>query len=141
MDVAVLVISAAEPCPQPQTVEHLAAAELMGVKNFVVVQNKVDLCKDAGGAEAHARDIRRFLKGTFAEHAPIIPTVAQTGVNVDAVVEALAAILPQESAPAAAPHLRMNVVRTFKVNAPGCAPERLAGGVIGGSISSGEAHI
>merc|ERR1711959_305184 len=121
MDVAVLVISAAEPCPQPQTVEHLAAAELMGVKNFVVVQNKVDLCKDAGGAEAHARDIRRFLKGTFAEHAPIIPTVAQTGVNVDAVVEALAAMLPRTDTKGEG-DLLMNVVRTFKVNPPGCGP-------------------
>ena len=31
---------------------------------------------------------------TAAEGAPLLPTIAQTGANVDAVVEALAAVLP-----------------------------------------------
>jgi translation initiation factor 2 subunit 3 len=37
MDAALLVISAEEKCPQPQTVEHLAAIEALGLKNVVVV--------------------------------------------------------------------------------------------------------
>jgi len=41
MDGAILVIAADEPCPQPQTREHLAAAEIVGVKNRVVCQNKL----------------------------------------------------------------------------------------------------
>jgi len=143
MDAAVLVISAAEACPQPQTEEHLAAAELMGIKRFVIVQNKVDLCDSADKAEEHARSIERFVKGTAAEGAPIIPTVAQTGVNMDAVVEALAALLPAHTDPVdlSQDELRMNIVRTFKVNAPGCTPARLCGGILGGSIASGVARI
>jgi len=36
MDGAILVIAADEPCPQPQTREHLAAAEVVGVKNIII---------------------------------------------------------------------------------------------------------
>ncbi len=34
MDGAILVIAADEPCPQPQTREHLAAAEVIGIKKY-----------------------------------------------------------------------------------------------------------
>ena len=37
MDGAILVIAADETCPQPQTREHLAAIEIVGVKNLVKV--------------------------------------------------------------------------------------------------------
>ncbi len=43
MDGAILVIAANETCPQPQTREHLAAIEAVGLKNLIIVQNKIDL--------------------------------------------------------------------------------------------------
>jgi len=43
MDGAVLVISANEPCPQPQTKEHLMALNITGIDRIVIVQNKIDL--------------------------------------------------------------------------------------------------
>jgi translation initiation factor 2 subunit 3 len=43
MDGAMLIIAANEPCPQPQTKEHLMALELTGIKNIVIVQNKIDV--------------------------------------------------------------------------------------------------
>ena len=43
MDGALLLISAHEPCPQPQTREHLTALDIVGIKNIVVIQNKIDL--------------------------------------------------------------------------------------------------
>ena len=39
MDGAILLIAANEPCPQPQTREHLMAMEIAGIKNIVIVQN------------------------------------------------------------------------------------------------------
>jgi translation initiation factor 2 subunit 3 len=39
MDGAILVIAADEPCPMPQTSEHLHALEIVGVKNIIIVQN------------------------------------------------------------------------------------------------------
>jgi len=43
MDGAMLVIAANEPVPRPQTKEHAVALDILGVRNVVVVQNKIDL--------------------------------------------------------------------------------------------------
>jgi len=143
MDAAILVVAANEVCPQPQTVEHLAAAELLGVGRFVVAQNKVDLCGDSKTAHAQAHTIKSFLKGTTVEDAPLLPVVAQAGLNIDALVEALEGVMPPERpvSSIASEDLRMSIVRTFKVTPPGCTPSKLCGGVLGGSISQGQAEI
>ena len=47
MDAAVLLIAANETCPQPQTSEHLAAMEIMKLEHLIILQNKVDLIKEA----------------------------------------------------------------------------------------------
>ena len=41
MDAALLLVASNEPCPQPQTSEHLAAVEIMKLKNLIILQNKV----------------------------------------------------------------------------------------------------
>ncbi|KAJ2712181.1 eukaryotic translation initiation factor 2 subunit gamma, partial [Coemansia spiralis] len=46
MDAAMLLISANETCPQPQTSEHLAAIETMKLDNIIILQNKVDLTSE-----------------------------------------------------------------------------------------------
>ncbi|MHC1588895.1 MAG: translation initiation factor IF-2 subunit gamma, partial [Methermicoccaceae archaeon] len=76
MDGAVLVIAATEPCPQPQTKEHLMALDIVGVKHIVIVQNKIDLVEREALME-HYHQIKQFVKGTVAENAPIIPVSAQ----------------------------------------------------------------
>ncbi len=43
MDGALLLVAATEKCPQPQTREHLAALEIAGIENIVIVQNKIDI--------------------------------------------------------------------------------------------------
>lgn len=140
MDGAILVTAANETCPQPQTVEHLMAAELMGVEHYVKVQNKVDLVHDKQQLIQHAAAIEQLTTGTNAHNAPLIPVVAQTGVNMDAVVEAIATCFPIPSHDLKAP-LRMSVIRTFKVSVPGLGPAELRGGVLGGSIASGVARV
>src|SRR5690606_10983890 len=42
MDAALLLIAGNEPCPQPQTSEHLAAVEIMKLKHILILQNKID---------------------------------------------------------------------------------------------------
>ena len=44
MDAALLLIAGNEPCPQPQTSEHLAAVEIMKLQNLIILQNKIGLC-------------------------------------------------------------------------------------------------
>src|SRR3989338_5724892 len=43
VDGALLLVAANEKCPQPQTKEHLMALHISGIKNVIVVQNKIDL--------------------------------------------------------------------------------------------------
>lgn len=136
MDGAILVIAADEPCPQPQTREHLAAIEIVGIKNIVIVQNKVDIVDEKRALESH-REIVEFVKGTVAEGAPIIPVSAQHSANIDALLQALEERIPTPKRdPTKTP--RMYVVRSFDVNKPGTPAEKLTGGVIGGTLLQGK---
>jgi len=135
MDGAMLVIAADEPCPQPQTREHLVAIEIVGVKNLVIVQNKIDLVDEKRAFESY-QEIVNFVKGSIAEKAPIIPVSAQHGVNIDVLIQALEEGVPTPKRDSTKPP-RMHVVRSFDVNKPGTPAEKLAGGVIGGTILQG----
>lgn len=135
MDGVILVIAADEPCPQPQTREHLAAVEIIGVKNIIIVQNKIDLVDRKRAMDSY-QEILKFVKGTVAEGAPIIPISAQHSVNIDILLYAMEKHIPTpERDPAKPP--RMHVVRSFDVNKPGTSVENLVGGVIGGTIIQG----
>src|SRR6056297_2955395 len=85
MDGAVLVVSATEDVPQPQTEEHLMALDIMGLDNLVIAQNKIDLV-DREQAVANNEAIEEFVEGTVAEGAPIVPVSAQQGVNMDLLI-------------------------------------------------------
>tara|TARA_Y100000589_G_scaffold117667_1_gene111627 strand:+ start:13816 stop:15060 length:1245 start_codon:yes stop_codon:yes gene_type:complete len=135
MDGALLLVAANEKCPQPQTREHLMALEIAGIENIVVVQNKIDLVTRERAIESHA-EIKTFLEGTIAENAPIIPVSAHHDVNLDILIDAIENIIPT-------PDLRekenglMYVARSFDINRPGTRPSKLKGGIIGGSVVSG----
>ncbi len=139
MDGAILVIAADEPCPQPQTREHLAAAEIIGIKNIIIAQNKIDIVNEERARRSY-EEIRNFVKGTVAENAPIIPVSAQHSVNIDALIQAMEEFIPTPQRDEAKPPL-MYVVRSFDVNKPGTPIEKLEGGVIGGTILQGKFSV
>jgi len=136
MDGAILVIAADETCPQPQTREHLAAIEIVGIKKLVIVQNKIDIVDEKRALENY-KEIMSFVKGSIAEKAPIIPVSAQHHVNIDILLQALEEYIPTPSRDPAKPP-RMYVVRSFDVNKPGTSIEELVGGVVGGSLLQGK---
>lgn len=74
-----------ESCPQPQTSEHLAAIEIMKLKHIVILQNKIDLVKEGQAKEQHEQ-IVKFVQGTVAEGAPIIPISAQLKYNIEVII-------------------------------------------------------
>ena len=135
MDGALLVIAANEPCPQPQTKEHLMALNIIGIKNIVIVQNKIDIVPREKVVENY-NQILAFVKDTVAENAPIIPVSAQQNANIDLVIEAIENYIPTPQHDLEKPPL-MFVARSFDVNKPGTAPDKLQGGVIGGSLNCG----
>jgi translation initiation factor 2 subunit 3 len=128
-----------EPCPQPQTSEHLAAVEIMRLQNIIILQNKVDLVKP-DVAEKQYEQIKNFVAGTVADSAPIIPISAVLRYNIDVVCEYISRHLPVPvrnftSVP------RLIVIRSFDVNKPGEDVQSLRGGVAGGSILQGTVLI
>jgi translation initiation factor 2 subunit 3 len=135
MDGAMLMVAANETCPQPQTREHLMALEIAGIKNIVIVQNKIDLVTKERAMESY-KEIKDFLEGTIAQNAPVIPVSAHHDVNLDILIEAIEQTIPtpdrQEDERAV-----MHIARSFDVNRPGTRPAKLTGGVIGGSIVEG----
>ena len=135
LDGAILVIAADEPCPMPQTAEHLHALEIVGVKKIIIVQNKIELVS-RDQAKKHYKQIQDFIKGTIAEGAPIVPVSAVFGANTDLLIKIIEEILPTpERDENAVP--KMFVARSFDINRPGTLPNQIAGGVVGGSIVQG----
>jgi translation initiation factor 2 subunit 3 len=139
MDGAILVIAADEPCPQPQTREHLAAAEVSGIKNIIIVQNKIDIVEQKRARKSY-EEIKTFIKGTIAENAPIIPISAQREINLDVLLNAMEEKIPTPKRdPTKSPI--MHIIRSFDINKPGTLIEELEGGILGGTIAQGKFKV
>ena len=139
MDGAILVIAANEPCPMPQTSEHLQALEIVGVTSIIIVQNKIELVSKEKAVE-HFQQIKDFVKGTTAENAPIIPISAVFGANIDLLIQKIQEVIPTpDRDDAAIP--KMFVARSFDINKPGTLPNDIQGGVVGGSLVRGKLKI
>jgi translation initiation factor 2 subunit 3 len=139
MDGALLIIAANEKCPQPQTKEHLMALDVIGVRNVIIVQNKIDIVSEEQAMKSY-NEITQFVKGTFAENAPVVPVSAHHRTNLDYLTWSIEKIIPtpQRDVTRSA---RMYIARSFDVNVPGTPIEDLKGGVIGGTISQGRISV
>ena len=138
MDAALLLIQANDPCPQPQTSEHLAAVENMDLENIIIIQNKIDLIREENARE-HYKQIKSFIQGTKAAKSPIIPISAQLKYNIDSVIYHICK-LPIPKRDLLSPP-RFIVVRSFDINHPGEESENLQGGVAGGTLMRGVLRV
>ncbi len=132
---AILVVAANEECPQPRTIEHFSALKMHDIKNLVVAQNKLDLVTKKEALENYKK-IRMFLDDEGYKHVPIVPTSAHFDANINALVYALLTSIPVPELDTKAP-LKMRIVRSFDINKPGSAIDKLKGGVLGGAIMQG----
>ncbi|KAM7259666.1 hypothetical protein ACFE04_015407 [Oxalis oulophora] len=135
MDGALLLIAANESCPQPQTSEHLAAVEIMRLQHIIILQNKMDLIQENVAINQH-ETIKKFIEGTVAGSAPIVPISAQLKYNIDVVSEYIVKKIPIPERNFISPP-NMIVIRSFDVNKPDSEVDEIKGGVAGGSILRG----
>lgn len=91
IDLALLVVAADEGV-MPQTREHLAILDLLGVSHGVVAVTKADLA-DAGLLGLAMADVREALAGTALEGAPIVPCSSVTGEGLGDLLTAIKAQL------------------------------------------------
>jgi selenocysteine-specific elongation factor len=93
IDAALLVVDAREGI-KPQTLEHLAIIELIGVSRGVIAITKSDLVPEAQRAELLHR-LRMRLKGGPLEFAPAIATSIVSGEGMDELKATLCRMLAQ----------------------------------------------
>lgn len=137
IDAAILVIAANEGI-KPQTREHLIALQAKNIKNIIIAQNKIDLVEKHEAKRSY-EEIKEFIKGTIAEHSPIIPVSAQQGINIDKILEELCKIKIPERDTNSEP--LFVIARSFDINRPGTKIKDLRGGVLGGALKRGKLKI
>ena len=139
MDGALLLVAANETCPQPQTREHLMALQIVGVKNLVVVQNKIDLVKEEDAVKNYEQ-IKKFLADTEYKDAPIIPVSAQHNINIDLLIETIEKHIPTPERDESKDPLFF-IARSFDINKPGSEPKNMQGGILGGALYQGKLKV
>ncbi len=135
MDAALLLIASDEKCPQPQTEEHLVALNTIGIKNIIIIQNKIDLVNEEQALKNY-EDIKKLVKGTVAENAPIIPVSAKHDLNIDILIKNIVENFPVPERDLKKDPI-MLIARSFDINKPGSEIKDLVGGVLGGCIRQG----
>jgi len=137
IDAALLVVAANEGI-KPQTREHFMALQAKGIKNIIIIQNKIDLVTKEKALENYKK-IKEFVKGTIAENAPIIPVSAQQEININKIYEALCKLeIPKKDETSKPIFL---VARSFDINRPGTNIPDLKGGVLGGILKKGKLKV
>ncbi|MGC8496051.1 MAG: translation initiation factor IF-2 subunit gamma [Candidatus Micrarchaeia archaeon] len=135
IDGIIFAIAANEPCPMQQTKEHLMIINILGIKNVIIAQTKIDIVGKEQ-AKAHYKQIKDFIKGSVIEDAPIIPVIANLNINIDVLLQKIAEMKLPERDHTSDP--LMYIARSFDINKPGSDPSKLKGGVIGGSLIRGK---
>ena len=139
MDGALLMVSANEPCPMPQTMEHLQALEISGIEKVIVIQNKIDMVTEEQAIENY-HQIKNFLSNTKFKDSPIIPISAKHKVNIDLLIETINEYIPTPKRDSKE-KAEFMIARTFDINKPGTYPKDLKGGVLGGSLKQGKLKV
>lgn len=132
---AVLFVVAADEGAMPQTREHLAIIDLLGIPTGVIALTKTDLVRDPGWLELVQLDLGELVSGTVLANAPIIPVSARTGQGLDELQTALAAQLAAQPAPADVGLPRLWVDRVFTVSGFGTV---VTGTLLGGKLAIGQ---
>jgi len=90
---AVLFIIAADEGVMPQTREHLAIVDLLGISSGIIVMTKCDMVQDADWLDLVETEIHDTVQNTILATAPIIRISAYTGAGIDALKSAITATL------------------------------------------------
>jgi selenocysteine-specific elongation factor len=124
----VLFVIAADEGVMPQTREHLAICEVLGVKNGIVVLNKADLA-DAAAMGRLEDSVKNFTKGTFLEGAPVAAVSSLTGQGMEELKRLIAAAVGRAQERPVGSVFWMYIDRIFSVSGFGT--------VVTGSVKSG----
>ena len=131
MDFVVLVV-AADDGVMPQTREHLAVIDLIGVRQGVIALTKTDRVDQSRIAEVE-QQIHQLTRGTSFADAPVMRCSAITGEGIAALRRHLVAAAHANVAQKIAGHFRLAVDRCFTLTGIGL--------VVTGTVYSGQVKV
>ena len=132
---AVLLVVAADEALMPQTLEHLAILDLLGIDQGIVVLTKADLVEPDWLALV-ADDVRATLHVSSLATAPLVSVSARTGAGLDtllAAIDTLLAALPSRAVADGSP--RLSIDRSFTVGGFGTV---VTGTLVDGPLQLGD---
>lgn len=129
---AALLIVAADDGVMPQTREHLALVNLLGIRRGIVALTKADLADQDRRAQVSA-EIAALIEGTGLEGVEIVPVSSVTGEGVDDLRERLIALARAFHGRAGEGRFRLAVDRCFTLAG--------AGTVVTGTVLSGAVRV
>mgnify|MGYP002813290405 CR=1 FL=1 len=133
VDILMLVIAADEGV-MPQTREHLDICRLLSIRHGLVVLNKCDKV-DAEWLALQEEEVRKFVRGTFLQDAPIARVSAVTGEGLPDLVAALDRIAGVAAGKDSSLFFRLPVDRSFSMKGFGTV---VTGTLVGGTVRVGE---
>ncbi|MEA2888489.1 MAG: selenocysteine-specific elongation factor [Bradyrhizobium sp.] len=130
----VILVVAADDGIKPQTLEHLAIVDLLGIERGIVVLTKADLAEPQWQAKV-SNDIAHLLKSTRLAGVPIIPVSTVTGDGISELRAYLFDAARTLQARAASGRFRLSVDRSFTLTGAGTV---VTGTILSGAVSNGD---
>jgi selenocysteine-specific elongation factor len=133
---AVMLVVAADEGIMPQTVEHLAICDLLGISHGMTVITKADAVS-ASQLQEVTHSIERFLQETFLfkDHAPVVQASAATGAGLEAVRAELLNLAMRAHRVTSDALIRMPLDRSFVMKGFGTV---VTGTLLSGTIRDGQ---
>jgi selenocysteine-specific elongation factor len=131
-----LVCVACDDGVMPQTREHLAILELLGVERGVIALTKRDLVDD-DGAELAGLDVEDALAGSLLEGVARVEVSARTGAGLPALRDALRLAAADVTRRRGAGRVRLPIDRAFSLRGIGTV---VTGTLWSGALSVGD-HV
>lgn len=129
IDAALLIIAADEGI-MPQTKEHLAILDLLGISSALIVLTKTDLASDPDWLELLELDIRQTINNTSLQDSPIIKVSAKNKTGLDTLITNLQTLLETKPLRPNLNRPRLPIDRVFSMSGFGT--------VVTGTLSDGE---
>jgi selenocysteine-specific elongation factor len=130
----VMLVVAADDGIKPQTLEHLAIVDLLGIERGVVVLTKTDLAGPSRQAEVSA-DITRLLQPARLADSQVFSVSTVTGEGIPGLREHLFDAAHTLRARAASGRFRLAVDRSFTLAGAGTV---VTGTILSGAVSNGD---
>lgn len=133
IDIVLLVVAADEGV-MPQTVEHLAILDLIGIDKGFIVLTKTDLVEEEW-LEMVVEDVKEKVKGTFLENMPVIPVSSMNKTGIEEVTNLIDKLSVEIEDRQVDDMPRLSIDRVFSMSGFGTI---VTGTLISGALNVGD---